>query len=201
MLHCSKNSVNVKSYSHKLRSFHVFLYFFLCFFLFRFTSSPTNISLFIIFSIYTRVKYGVIQIVSLYNPYIPSVLETIIDPCLNSRKPYPRLRCQTENRYVQTVQTESVYVQTVPDGMCQCPDYRAFKTFSDFFVRSKPNMSRPSQTKRVYVQTFVRSCLDHRELQIKFVRSNTKVLERPCPDFHALTRIRKNYIMWRSAIP
>ena len=87
----------------------------------------------------------------------------------------PRLRCQTESRYVQTV----------PDGKFLCQDYRAFKTFSAFFVRSKLNMSRPSQSRSVYVRTFVRSCPDHRALQIKFVRSKSKVLERPCPDHRA----------------
>ena len=68
-------------------------------------------------------------------------------------------------------QTQSAYVQTVPDGKWICPDYRAFKIFRAFFVRSKTNMSRPSQTETVYVQTFVRSCPDHRALQIKLVRS------------------------------
>ena len=71
-------------------------------------------------------------------------------------------------------QTQSAYVQTVPDGKWISPDYRAFKTFRAFFVRSKANMSRPSQTETVYVQTFVRSCPDHRALQIKFVRSTPK---------------------------
>ena len=76
----------------------------------------------------------------------------------------PRLRCQTESRYVQTIpdgkclcpdpprrkvsmsrpsQTESVYVQTLPDGKCLCPDP----------PRRKVPMSRPSQTESVYVQT------------------------------------------------
>ena len=82
-------------------------------------------------------------------------------------------------------QTENVYVQTVPDGNCLCPDYSAFNTFSAFFVRSKSKMARPSQTKSVYVQTSVHSCPDHRALQIKFVRSKTKVLVRPCPDHRA----------------
>ena len=68
-------------------------------------------------------------------------------------------------------QTQSAYVQTVPDGKWICPDFRAFKIFRAFFVRSKTNMSRPSQTETVYVQTFVRSCPDHRALQLKFVRS------------------------------
>ena len=81
--------------------------------------------------------------------------------------------------------TECVYVQTVPDGKCLCPDYHAFKSFSALFVRSKSNRPRPSQTKNVYVQTFVRSCPDHRALQIKFVQSKTKVLVRPCRDHRA----------------
>ena len=47
----------------------------------------------------------------------------------------PRLRCQTESRYVQTV----------PDGKCLCPDYRAFKiAYVQTIVRSKLHMSRLS---------------------------------------------------------
>ena len=118
-------------------------------------------------------------------------------------------------------QTESRYVQTVPDGKCLCPDrprWRvsmswpsqtesayaqtiAFETFSAIFVRSMSNKSRPSQTENVFVQTFVRSCPDHRALQIKFVLSNTKVLVRQCPDHRAFTSWENNYIMWCSAIP
>ena len=41
-------------------------------------------------------------------------------------------------------QTESVYVQTLPDGKCLCPDFRAFKIFRAFIVRSKVLMSRLS---------------------------------------------------------
>ena len=43
----------------------------------------------------------------------------------------PRLKCQTESRYVQTV----------PDGKCLCPDP----------PRRKMPMSRPSQTENAYV--------------------------------------------------
>ena len=82
-------------------------------------------------------------------------------------------------------QTQSAYVQTVPDGKWICPDYRAFKIFRAFFVRSKTKMSRPSQTETVYVQTFVRSCPDHRALQLKFVRSTPNFVVRPCPDHRA----------------
>ena len=41
-------------------------------------------------------------------------------------------------------QTESAYVQTLPDGKCLCPDYRAFKIFRAFIVRSILPMSRLS---------------------------------------------------------
>ena len=61
-------------------------------------------------------------------------------------------------------QTESAYDQTVPDRKCLCPDYRAFKTFSAFFVHSKSNMPDPPRPKAymsrlscVHVQTIVRS--------------------------------------------
>ena len=89
-------------------------------------------------------------------------------------------------------QTQSAYVQTVPDGKWICPDFRAFQIFRAFFVRSKTNMSRPSQTETVYVQTFVRSCPDHRALQLKFVRStpnfscvHVQTIVRSCPDHRA----------------
>ena len=53
---------------------------------------------------------------------------------------------------------------------------------------SKWNMSRHPDKKRIYFQTFVRSFPDHRALQIKFMRSSTKVLVRACPDHRAFTR-------------
>ena len=92
---------------------------------------------------------------------------------------FPRLRCQTESRYVQTVpdgkclcpdppkrkvpmsrpsQTESVYVQTLPDGKSPCPDFRAFKA--------------------AYVQTFVRS-------KGKFVHSK---IDNLCVHVHSIVR-------------
>ena len=124
-------------------------------------------------------------------------------------KPDMSRQSQTESAYVQTVpgqkkpmsrpsKTECAYVKTIVRS----------KIISAFFVRSKSNMSRPSQTKSVYVQIFVRSCPDHRALQIKFVRSNSKVLLRSCPDHRAfMSRLscvqqteKTNYILC-SVIP
>ena len=65
----------------------------------------------------------------------------------------PRLRSQTETRYVQTG----------PDGKCLCPDR----------PRLKVPMSRPSQTESGYVQTFVRS---------KFFVRFSCVRRQICPD-------------------
>ena len=93
-------------------------------------------------------------------------------------------------------QTESVYVQTLPDGKCLCPDFRAFKFFRAFNVRSKIPMSRLSCVlsclcpdnrafKVVYVQTIVRSklsmyrlscvqsclCTDFRAFKVVYVQT------------------------------
>ena len=65
----------------------------------------------------------------------------------------PRLRSQTETRYVQTG----------PDGKCLCPDR----------PRLKVPMSRPSQTESGYVQTFVR---------FKFFVRFSCVRRQICPD-------------------
>ena len=56
-------------------------------------------------------------------------------------------------------QTDSVYFQTLPNGKCLCPDFRAFKIFRAFIVRSKVLMSRLS-------------CVQNS----------------PCPDFRAFQR-------------
>ena len=111
----------------------------------------------------------------------------------------PRLRCQTESRYVQTV----------PDGKCLCPDppkrkvpmsrlscvqnfscvHRAFKSpHFQTFVRSKLPMSRLSCVQKclcpdfrafkiAYVQTIVRSKLHMSRLSC--------VLNCICPDYRA----------------
>ena len=87
-----------------------------------------------------------------------STIEPIL-PCIKAelfiRKgaSIPRLRSQTETRYVQTG----------PDGKCLCPDR----------PRLKVPMSRPSQTESGYVQTFVRS---------KFFVRFSCVRRQICPD-------------------
>ena len=76
----------------------------------------------------------------------------------------PRLRSQTESRYVQTV----------PDGKCLCPDR----------PRRKVPMSRLSCVH----QTFVRSCSDFRAFtRLSCVHVQTFV--RSCPDFRAFTKL------------
>ena len=72
----------------------------------------------------------------------------------------PRLRCQTQSRYVQTApirkvlmskpsQVENAYVQTVPDWKCICTDHRAFKincaifrAFNVEYVQAIPHQKR-----------------------------------------------------------
>ena len=86
-------------------------------------------------------------------------------------------------------QTESVYVQTLPDGKCLCPDFRAFKIFRAFIVRSKVLMSRLS---------CIQNCLcpDFRAFQKKkscapkliicaFMSRLSCVQKSSCPDFRA----------------
>ena len=73
---------------------------------------------------------------------------------LNQSKCFPRLRSQTESRYVQTV----------PDGKCLCPDRPRRKVpmsrlscVHQTFVRSCPDLRAFTRLSCVHVQTFVRS--------------------------------------------
>ena len=60
----------------------------------------------------------------------------------------PRLRVPDKKTHMsRPSQTKHVYAQTAPYGTYLCPDFREFKNFCAFFVRSKVPMS----------QTFARS--------------------------------------------
>ena len=116
----------------------------------------------------------------------------------------PRLRSQTESRYVQTV----------PDGKCLCPDRPRRKVpmsrlscVHQTFVRSCPDFRAFTRLLCVHVQTFVRSP-DFRAFMSRlscvhvqiFVRSTDfraftrlscvhQTFVRLCPDFRAFTRL------------
>ena len=51
---------------------------------------------------------------------------------------------QIKHTQVEVPDRKSMPFQTQPDGKCLCPDYRAFKIFRAFIVRSKIPMSRLS---------------------------------------------------------
>ena len=99
-------------------------------------------------------------------------------------------------------QMESVYVQNLPDGKCLCPDFRAFKIFRAFIVRSKLPMSDFRAFKILYDQTLVRSKL---KFVRSFVRSKTPMSRLSCvqtclcPDFRAF-KIFRAFIV-RSKLP
>ena len=91
----------------------------------------------------------------------------------------PRLRSQTESRYVQTV----------PNGKYLCPDRPRRKVpmsrlscVHQTFVRSCPDFRAFIRFSCVHVQTFVRSS-DFRE----FIRFSCvhQIFVRSCPDFRA----------------
>ena len=87
-------------------------------------------------------------------------------------------------------QTQIVYVQIVPNGKWICPDYRAFKTFRAFFVRSKaicpdhPRWTHESLNfnarwsghDRTIVWTWTHESL---------IMNAQKFFVRSCPDFRA----------------
>ena len=122
----------------------------------------------------------------------------------------PRLRSQREESISQPSQTESAYVQTVPDGMCLCPNFRAFtgtscvhvQTFvrsPDFcalmsrllcvqpiLVRSCPIYRALNRLSCFHVQTFVRSP-DFRAFY-RFSCVHVRTFVRSCPDLHAFPR-------------
>ena len=123
---------------------------------------------------------------------------------LNQSKCFPRLRSQTESRYVQTV----------PDGKCLCPDRPRRKVpmsrlscVHQTFVRSCPDFRAFTRLSCVHVQTFVSSCPDFRAfdrlscVHQTFVRSPDfrafmsrpscvhQTFVRSCPDFRAFTRL------------
>ena len=116
----------------------------------------------------------------------------------------PRLRSQTESRYVQTV----------PDGKCLCPDRPRRKVpmsrlscVHQTSVRSCPDFRAFTRLSCVHVQTFVRSCPDFRAfdrlscVHQTFVRSPDfrafmsrlscvhQTFLRKCPDFRAFTKL------------
>ena len=76
------------------------------------------------------ISYGINWVAVLFQNFF--YLKLLLKPMRTSN--IPRLRSQTESRYVQTV----------PDGKCLCPDFRMLKIFRAFNVRSKIPMSRLS---------------------------------------------------------
>ena len=99
----------------------------------------------------------------------------------------------------------------VPDRKSICPDrprrkvpmfrlsrVQNFHCVLRALSRICPDHPRP---KAYIVQTFVRSCPDHRALQIKFVRSKTKVLVRPSPDHRAFIRVSRPCNFERTTTP
>ena len=111
---------------------------------------------------------------------------------------------QTESGYVQTFVRSKFFVRSSCVRRQICPDHPRPKQYMSrlscvlvqtivhsFFVRSKTNMSRPSQTETVYVQTFVRPCPDHRAVMSRPPCVQIQTIVRSCPDFHAFTRPKK----------
>ena len=96
----------------------------------------------------------------------------------------PRLRSQTESRYVQTV----------PDGKCLCPDRPRQKVpmsrlscVHQTFVRSCPDFRAFMSRLSCVHQTFVRSCPDFRAFMSRLPCVHVQTFVRSCPDFRAFT--------------
>ena len=95
-------------------------------------------------------------------------------------------------------QTESAYVQTIVRSKLSVRSSCVQSQICSDHPRPKAYMSRLSC---VLIRTIVRSKSNSCLPKLKFWCVHVHTIVRSCPDFRAFTRLKKNNIHWRSAIP